>query len=208
MRALKPAHDELIKAGFLQEVSAEGRGKTKVLHYVFRDVQPLVDPEAVATLVKHKITGGRAIALAQKHKPAEIHRAVGVLGALMKTDYRSRIRNPAGFLSDVLEHPDKYDTYLSAQKEAGGKATEKKTKVSKASQEAEQELIAAPLPRNEKSARVVLMGQLDDTKERRALRDRAIRLYMNHRVGTFDLVEMLKLQESEMVEWLERLERA
>ena len=47
------------------------------------------------------------------------------------------------------------------------------------------------VPRKARSAHVILLGQYDDTAERRELRDRAAALYVEGRVSSLDLIGLL-----------------
>ena len=196
MRALKPAHDELVKVGFLKSAEYNGRGKDRTVHYTFSNLGTVADPEAVALLVRYKVSGSRALALAQNHGSGGIQRAVAVLEALLHSSYRSKIRNQAGLLTDILENPDRYDTILSAtetqQHEASRVAVSTESK----------EPVESPSPRDEKTARVILLGQFDDTPARQSLRDRAVQLYVNYRVSSLDLIRMLQLTNAEIDEML------
>ena len=200
LRALKPAHEELLQVGFLKSVEYSGRGKTRAVHYVFSSVRTVADPETVALLVRYGVSGSRALSLSQLHGPAGIQRAVAVLQALLHSSYKSRIRNQAGLLTDILEHPDKYDTILTANDRPP------KPQPAKAQMPDGEAELSTP-PRDEKTARLILLGQFDGTEHRRRLRDRAVRLYTHHQASTLDLIRLLQLSEAEVEESLEQLEQ-
>ncbi|AAF12500.1 hypothetical protein DR_A0369 [Deinococcus radiodurans R1 = ATCC 13939 = DSM 20539] len=190
MRALKPAHEELIAIGFLREVEYRGRGKTRMVHYTFASTKSAaVDPEAIAVLARYGVSGGRALTLAQAYGSEAVQRAVSVLEALLQTDYRSKIRNRAGMLSDILESPDKYDTLLTVAEKTTDEARAQAKPTQETSEEGDSE--TSTVPRKARSAHVILLGQYDDTAERRELRDRAAALYVAERVSSLDLIGLL-----------------
>lgn len=122
LRALAPAHEELKEAGFLSDVTYQGRGKDRYVHYTFRSRETLsANPQAVALLVQYGISGGRALGLAQTYRLEAVRMAVSRFDALLQSEYRHRIRNRPGILTDILENPEKYDTILATQPE--GQAT-------------------------------------------------------------------------------------
>lgn len=203
MRALKPAHDELIKVGFLKSVDYTGRGKTRTIRYVFDNIRTVADPETVALLVRYNVSGSRALTLAQSYGAEGVQRAVAVLENLLQGSYKTKIRNRAGLLSDILENPDKYDTILTGA-EVSGEVDRKAGEVNRKA--AADETDESPAPRDEKSARMILLNQLDDTEERRRLRDRAVELYVHHRASTLDLINLLQLGDEEADAFLSELE--
>ncbi len=203
MRSLKPAHAELIGTGFLKEVTYQGRGKDRVIQYVFGQATvPVADPEAVALLTRYGISGGRTLSLSQTYGLPAIQRAVSVLEALLQTPYRSKIRNKAGILSDILESPDRYDEVLIRQETPAAGPQEGQEGPSKPS-EAE-----TPLPRTAKAAQVLLMGQFDDTALRRQFRDQATTLFLEGRITSLDLITLQRKDDQEvarmLAEWLAR----
>ncbi|MCY1704342.1 replication initiator protein A [Deinococcus sp. SL84] len=200
MRALKPAHDELIKVGFLKSVDYTGRGKTRTIRYIFDNIRTVADPETVALLVRYNVSGSRALTLAQSYGAEGVQRAVAVLEALLQGSYKTKIRNRAGLLSDILENPDKYDTILT---DVEGTAVSVEVDCKARRVETEE----SPAPRDEKSARMILLNQLDDTEERRRLRDRAVELYVHHRASTLELMKLLRLSDEEADAFLTELER-
>lgn len=205
LRALKPAHEELTKTGFLKEVTYQGRGKERTVTYVFgsSSVQT-ADPEAVALLTRYGISGGRTLGLAQTHGLPVIQRAVSVLEALLKTPYASRIRNKAGILSDILEHPDKYDSIL-IQEEAPRTVRPENTR-STGTQKKNDE--PASIPRTVQAAHQLLIGQFDDSPLRRQFRDQVSALYVEERIGSLDLISLQGKTDDEVAdligEWLRK----
>lgn len=195
IRALKPAHEELIRVGFLRDVEYSGRGKAKEICYTFSNVRTVADPEAITLLVRYKISGSRALALAQAHGSAGVQRAVAVLEALLQSGYRSKIRNQAGLLNDILESPSKYDSILAdAEADYHASLPEENSPPED-----------VPPPRDEKMAKVILLGQFDDTVERRRLRDRAVQLYLEYRASSLDLIKLLNLDTVSAEEFLSQL---
>lgn len=191
MRSLKPAHEELIAIGFLREVEYRGRGRARTVHYTFASAKSAaVNPEAIAVLARYGVSGGRALTLAQAYGSEAVQRAVSVLEALLQTDYRSKIRNRAGMLSDILESPEKYDTLLRAAEKTTDEArVAKSAPAADKSEQADPD--TATVPRKARSAHVILLGQYDDTAERRDLRDRATALYVEGHVSSLDLIGLL-----------------
>lgn len=196
MRSLKPAHEELVEVGFLSEVSYQGRGKQRVITYVFGDAVPLSpNPEAVALLTQYGISGGRALTFAQTYPLSDIQRAISVLKALLVTPYGRKIRNKAGILSDILISPDKYDSIL-IEAEGGMKVIPQKFDSS--SEDTPQDVI--PTARTAKSAHVLLLGQYDQSPIRREMRDAATELYVAGVISTLELITLIGKNDEEAQE--------
>ncbi|MDB5046135.1 MAG: hypothetical protein JWQ08_2185 [Deinococcus sp.] len=204
MRALKPAHEELKATGFLQDVTYQGRGKARVVHYAFGSVDAATpDPEAAALLARYGVSGGRTLLLAQTHGPQAVKRAVGVLEALLRTDYRTKIRNKAGILTDILEQPHKYDTLLT---QAEGRQPPVPTAPRGAADSSDPE--ARVSVRDLAAAHIILMGTYDQPPERREVRDRVSALYVAGQVTTLDLIGLLGKSTAEaqamLTQWEEQ----
>ncbi|MFB9994770.1 hypothetical protein ACFFLM_22710 [Deinococcus oregonensis] len=188
MRALQPAHVELIAVGFLQDVTYQGRGKSRVVHYAFGQVDATItDPEAAALLARYGVSGGRTLLLTQTHGSQAVKRAVGVLEALLRTEYRTKIRNKAGILTDILEQPHKYDTLLTQAE--GQQASRPAARHSPAPHSSDPDALATV--RDVAAAHVILMGTYDQPAERRDIRDRISALYVAGQVTTLDLIGLL-----------------
>ncbi|PNY79914.1 hypothetical protein CVO96_16635 [Deinococcus koreensis] len=199
LRSLKPAHEELVEVGFLKEVTFQGRGQARTVHYAFGTQGVMsADPETAALLARYGVSGGRSLILSQTHGQQAIQRAVSVLEALLQTSYRSKIRNRAGILMDIIESPERYDSILT--REESSRAAAARAVLATSEPQTPERTAAA--------ARVILVGQFDDTPVRRGLRDRAVNLYVSGHIRSLDLIGLLSATTDEAAANVAQWERA
>ncbi len=210
VRALKPAHEELILAGFLKEVVYQGRGKLRTVHYTFGNTAaPSVDSEAIALLVRYRVSGGRALLLAQTYGSEAVRRAVSLLEALLRTSYQSKIRNKAGILNDILENPERYNAILTdAEAQQPKKASKLGKNVIQPKLIEDEEQKNNKPKRDENMVKVILLGQYENTPERRSIREKVTELYVQEKIASLDLIGLLGKsteQASQLLkDWLAR----
>ena len=114
VRALKPAHDELLARGYLKSVEIHGRGKKQIIEYVFGEVEQPPDPQLVAELVTRTgLTRVRASQLAKVHARAHLEDSLDRLSALLSSGFKPRSK--AALFVDLIGNPDKYEIALEAQ---------------------------------------------------------------------------------------------
>lgn len=103
-RTLTPAHEELIAAGYLQEVLLEGRGKKQTLTYRFQnDNAP--DPALVEMLIGAGFARGAATEMVKVHED-RIEPAVSYARHRKEAGYQ--VRSMTGLIVDILKNPDRY----------------------------------------------------------------------------------------------------
>lgn len=105
MRALDTAHEELAAAGYLTDIQVTGRGQRQTLDYVFRqENEP--DPALVRLLREYRIGGPRAVQLATDF-PQRVEAAVRYYDQVRAQG--KVIRNPPGFIADIIADAEKYE---------------------------------------------------------------------------------------------------
>ncbi len=108
VRALKPAHEELLARGYLRAVEIHGRGKKQVIEYVFGEVEQPPDPELLADLVSRTgLTRVRATQLIRLHPRAYLEDSLDRLTALLASGFKPRSRT--ALFVDLVANPDKYE---------------------------------------------------------------------------------------------------
>lgn len=106
-RALHPAHDELLRKGFLLDVSYIGRGEAQQVAYRFaKNLLPLPAPDIVGLLAQRGMTMQAATHLAAHHTRTQIEQACASFDAHVQRGYP--VKNPGGLLTDILRYPEKY----------------------------------------------------------------------------------------------------
>ena len=111
LRTLDAAHSELVDAEYLAEVRVTGRGQKKQIEYVFRQEND-PDPALVKLLREHRVGTPRAAELAAKY-PERVELAVRYY---LQVRREGRvIRNPGGFIADLIANPQKYEVVEAAQ---------------------------------------------------------------------------------------------
>jgi len=104
-RSLEPAHENLIAAGYLQEVEYHGRGQSLTVRYHFNDLATMPHPKIVLELTTRGVTPARAVTLAQEFGEEHVAQAVAQFDEIRA---RGSLKNPGGMLSDLLANPSKY----------------------------------------------------------------------------------------------------
>ena len=130
-RTLTPAHDELLKRGYLQAVEYTGRGKVKEVRYVFGAPPTAKNPELVALLTERGVKQGMAVRLSTVFSE-RIEEAVRRFDHYSKNPARP-ITNRGGLLVAMVQRPEDFADlpgYVSPQRRAV--AAERSVKVKRA----------------------------------------------------------------------------
>ncbi len=110
MRTLDAAHEELTAAGYLTDLRVEGRGQSQRLEYIFRQEHD-PDPALVQLLRGYHVGAPRAVQLAAQY-PERVENAIRYFEQVRHEG--RQIRNPGGFLADLIGHPEKYELVVHA----------------------------------------------------------------------------------------------
>ncbi|MFK7604381.1 hypothetical protein ACI3L1_19530 [Deinococcus sp. SM5_A1] len=161
-----------------------------------------------AELTDKKVTGSQALLLAQKHSLETIEQTIKAFEMLLKTEYRSKVRNTTGLLISMLEKPNDYTNILSSHSVSMKPGSSAPTQKQKKSRTVPSVDAAAPVERVPKMALTVLLDQFDATLTRRTLRDRVIQLYVGGQVELLELTQLVNTTDEDATrlvgEWQER----
>lgn len=106
MRTLKPAHDELLDRKYVAAIEISGRGREKIIQYVF-GLPPVGEfPELAALLTVRGVKQGAAVRLSTVF-PERIELAVRRFDHYVKNSVRP-INNKGGLLVTIIQSPEDY----------------------------------------------------------------------------------------------------
>lgn len=105
-RTIKPANDELLARGYLADVDVTGRGREKIVRYVFGP-PPLGDhPELAELLSSRGVKSGVAVRLSTVF-PERIEEAARRFDHYIKISTRP-VGNPGGLLVSMVQRPEDF----------------------------------------------------------------------------------------------------
>ncbi|WP_216322285.1 replication initiator protein A [Deinococcus aestuarii] len=107
LRALQPAHEELLARAYLNQVEHEGRGRQRTVRYVFAGPPRTDHPELAESLLARGVKKGMALRLSAAF-PERIPEALGRFDHYMTTS-RTAVGNPAGLLVAMIKSPEQYE---------------------------------------------------------------------------------------------------
>lgn len=107
-RALKPVHDELVRRGYLREVTFTGRGARQQLRYVYAPAFVPVSPAALDALRRHGVVDGVARDLIRTYGSGKVLSYVGQFEGLVRSNALSVKKTPAHALVHLIKHNDQY----------------------------------------------------------------------------------------------------
>lgn len=105
-RTLKPAHDELQSRGYVQQVEFKGRGKDKMIRYVFGPPPKPEYPALAQLLAERGVKQGVAARFSTVF-PDRIEEAVKRFDHYMSTTQRP-VGNPGGLLVAMVQRPEDF----------------------------------------------------------------------------------------------------
>ncbi|MFC4453672.1 replication initiator protein A [Deinococcus sonorensis] len=105
-RTLKPAHDELRARGYVAEVELTGRGRDKLLRYVFGPPPVGEYPELALLLSARGVKSGVAVRLSTVF-PERIEEAARRFDHYLKISSRP-VANPGGLLVAMVQRPEDF----------------------------------------------------------------------------------------------------
>jgi plasmid replication initiation protein len=127
VRALKPAHDELLKRNYLMQVEVSGRGRDKSVRYVFAGPPRSDHPELAASLMDRGVKKGMALRLSAAF-PDRIPEALRRFEHYLKVS-KTPISNPGGLLVAMIKSPEHYEDIPGYGVERNVTAPARKAKV-------------------------------------------------------------------------------
>lgn len=106
-RALQPAHDDLIRVGYLKQVEYVGRGSKAEIVYAFSEVELCpVNQELLRTFANHGVSLPVAEKSIREHGEEAARHALDVMLSRIRAGYS--VKHKPGFLMDALKNPAKY----------------------------------------------------------------------------------------------------
>ncbi|WP_420594082.1 replication initiator protein A [Deinococcus sp.] len=106
VRTLTPAHEELLARGYLTEVDVTGKGRDKMLRYVF-GLPPVAErPELVALLMERGVKKGVAVRFSTVF-PERIEEAARRFDRYLKVSTRP-VTNPGGLMVAMVQRPEDF----------------------------------------------------------------------------------------------------
>lgn len=108
VKTLAAPHEELIKRGYLREVTYSGRGKDQRVRYEFVQDYVPVDPVVARRLSENNITTGVARKLMKDHDRAFLIECIDRFDWLVRTQALVVKKSRAAALMHLIAHPDDY----------------------------------------------------------------------------------------------------
>lgn len=199
-RALEPAHRELQAKNYLKTVEYVGRGRNQRVDYTFGIPTQPVDLELVALLTQRGVSAPRAEKYVRSHGREAVELATAKFDARKKEGYG--MRNRGGLLADMLDNPEKYP-----DREPNQGVQRVLNAGTRAASHREPEETSTP-DRSEKTALVALGRYFEENATMRALRDRAIALYLKGSVSVLDLTQLNSLERAQIERRIEDWEQS
>ena len=107
-RALQGPHEELMKRGYLKNVTITGRGRSQQLRYEFNTVFTPMDPVLAQRFRRHGVTDGVARQLAGEYPRSSLTTSIDRFEALVAAGLLVVKKTPAAALVHLIRHSDQY----------------------------------------------------------------------------------------------------
>lgn len=105
-RTLRPAHDELLAHQYVRQVEITGRGKTKLIRYVFGPPPQPEHPALAQLLMDRSVKQGVAVRLSTVF-PDRIEEAARRFDHYLRTTQKP-VSNPGGLLVSMVQRPEDF----------------------------------------------------------------------------------------------------
>ena len=176
VRALKPAHDELLKRNYLTQVEISGRGKDKSVRYVFAGPPRSDRPELAVPLMDRGVKKGMALRLSSAF-PDRIPEAVRRFEHYMKVS-KAPISNPGGLLVAMVKSPEHYEDLPGYGVEAKVHSQARK-------------------PRTDPQREEVLLQEVETSRELQlaAMQGQELQAWVLQQLGLFGFLKHLSVSE-------------
>ena len=107
-RSLQGPHEELLKRGYLRQVTVSGRGKDQRLHYEFSPEFTPVSPALLHRLRMHGVADGVSRQLARQYTASVLMGRIDLFERLVNTNQLQVRKTAAHALVHLIKHPDQY----------------------------------------------------------------------------------------------------
>ncbi|MGY2897119.1 hypothetical protein, partial [Deinococcus sp. UYEF24] len=108
-RALASPHVELIRRGYLREVTYSGRGQKQRVFYEFAPSFTQIDPSLLARFRRHGVTDGVSRALAQTYNISLLLTRIEQFEHLLESGKLVVKKSAAAALVHLIKNPDQYE---------------------------------------------------------------------------------------------------
>ncbi len=107
-RALEGPHEELLRRGYLRQVTLEGRGRKQRLHYEFAPEFTPVSPALLHRLRTHGVADGVSRQLVRLYTVSVLMARVDLFERLVASGLLKIKKTAAHALVHLIKHPDQY----------------------------------------------------------------------------------------------------
>lgn len=108
-RALQSPHEELIRRGYLRDVTISGRGRSQRLFYEFTPDFSSINPVLLARLRRHGVTDGVARGLGRTYTLAVLNKRIDLFEGLVRSGQLTPKKSAAAALVHLIKNPDQYN---------------------------------------------------------------------------------------------------
>lgn len=186
LRALKPAHDELLREGYLKSVTISS-GRNQRITYEFSSAYKLdslpkksvIKLEVIKILIEQKVSRAQAEKLSILYSVEELTAALKERDRILSSGFNPK--NKTGFLISILKEPERYKT---SEPNPIYKTLESRQPTLQLLDEPQQP------PKSVPQAEAALMGALKNSESDRQLRDQIIQMFLNSEIGILALSEL------------------
>lgn len=213
-RTLAPAHEELIKIGYLKTSDFIGRGSEQQIYYRFGKVDlpnsiesdianiaitklnDTSDSDLIQILTDRFVGQKKASELAMRYDRDQILDAAKKFDA--KRAARYKMHSPGGFMVKILEQPENYPHSIPVEPILS-EYKPQKTNVTIIETEEPQ------VERNYQSAYQALGKRFEENSAMREYRNRAVQLYIKGKISIINLIDLKTLEpihiENKLKDW-------
>ena len=213
-RTLAPAHEELIKIGYLKASDFIGRGSEQQIHYRFGKVDlpnsiesdianieitklnDNPDSDLIQVLTDRFVGQKKASELAMRYSKDQILDAAEKFDA--KRAARYKMHSPGGFMVKILEQPENYPHSVPIEPILSEYKPQKTNIIATETEELQVE-------RNHQSAYQALGKRFEENSAMREYRNRATQLYIKGRISIINLIDLKTLEpiyiENKLKDW-------
>ena len=108
-RALQSPHEELIRRGYLRDVTISGRGRSQRLFYEFTPDFSSINPVLLTRLRRHGVADGVARGLGRTYTLAVLNKRIDLFEGLVRSGQLTPRKSAAAALVHLIKNPDQYN---------------------------------------------------------------------------------------------------